>query len=267
MAAKTKNETALITGASSGIGLELARVFAQEGYDLVLVARSKDKLEELGAELAKAHGVRTHVFTADLAELAQVDGLVKALGQQGLTVDVLVNNAGFASYGPFAETGFEDEMRMIQVNVVALTALTKRLLPGMIQRKRGKVMNVASTAAFQPGPLMAVYYATKAYVLSLSEALANEVEGTGVTVTALCPGPTTSGFQARAKMEASKLVRGKKIMDATTVAKAGYDALMRGTRVAVPGFKNKVMAGSVRLLPRNTVTTLVRKAQERSAEA
>jgi len=260
----TKNETALITGASSGIGLELAKVFAQQKHDLVLVARSKDKLEEVGAQLAKAHGIQYTVIPADLADLKAVEALVKELSARKLTVDVLVNNAGYASYGHFAETDFDTELKMIQVNVVALTALTKRLLPGMVARKHGRIMNVASTAAFQPGPLMAVYYATKAFVLSLSEALSEETAGTGVTVTALCPGPTESGFQARAKMEESKLVRGKKIMDAATVAQAGYDALQRGTRVIVPGFMNKMLAGSVRLLPRTTVTSLVRKAQERA---
>ncbi len=153
---------------------------------------------------------------------------------------------------------------MIQVNIVALTHLTKLLLPRMVARKQGRVLNVASTAAFQPGPLMAVYYATKAYVLSFSEALANELFGSGVTVTALCPGPTKTGFQARAQMEESKLVRGKEIMTAETVARAGYAGLMKGKTVVIPGMSNKMLAQAMRFLPRNTVTRLVRSAQERA---
>ncbi|HLL52356.1 MAG TPA: SDR family oxidoreductase [Myxococcaceae bacterium] len=259
-----QNLTALITGASSGIGLELAKVFAQEGYDLVLVARSKGKLSDLGAELSKAHGIDAQVIAADLADPASVETIAKELEARGTKVTALVNNAGYASYGPFAEVSPKEQLDMIQVNVVALTALSRRLLPGMLERRQGQILNVASTAAFQPGPLMAVYYATKSFVLSLSEALADELDGTGVTVTALCPGPTASGFQSRAKMEESKLVRGKKIMDATTVARAGFEAMRKGTRVAIPGFMNKVMANSVRLLPRSMVTSLVRKAQERA---
>jgi uncharacterized protein len=177
---------------------------------------------------------------------------------------VLVNNAGYASYGLFAQTEAEAQLRMIQLNVSALTALTRAWLPGMLARGWGRVLNVASTAAFQPGPLMAVYYATKAYVLSFSEALADETRGSGVSVTCLCPGPTQTGFQARAQMEESRLVKGKRIMDSRAVARAGYAGLMAGRSVVIPGLKNKVLAQSVRLLPRRTVTTLVRSAQERS---
>jgi hypothetical protein len=257
-------KTALVTGASSGIGLDLAKRFAAEGYDVALVARSEGKLAEVAKAIEAEHKVRAHVVTADLAKAGAADALVKTLGERGIEVDVLVNNAGYACYGAFAETDLADELNMIQVNIVALTHLTKLVVRQMVARKAGRVLNVASTAAFQPGPLMAVYYATKAYVLSFSEALANELAGSGVTVTALCPGPTKTGFQARAQMEQSKLVRGKEIMTAETVARIGYAGLMKGKTVVIPGVSNKMMAQAVRFLPRKTVTKLVRNAQERA---
>ena len=259
-----RRRTALVTGASSGIGLDLAKRFAAEGYDVALVARSEGKLKEVAAALEAEHHVRTHVVTADLAQPRAAEALVAELDQRGIEVDVLVNNAGYALYGAFTDIDLADELAMIQVNIVALTHLTKLLVRKMVARKEGRVLNVASTAAFQPGPLMAVYYATKAYVLSFSEALANELAPSGVTVTALCPGPTRTGFQARAQMEQSKLVRGREIMTAETVARVGYDGLMKGKTVVIPGVGNKMMAQAVRFLPRNTVTKIVRNAQERA---
>jgi len=259
-----RRKTALVTGASSGIGLDLAKRFAAEGHDVALVARSEGKLKELAAALEAEHQVRAHVVTADLAQPRAAETLVAALEARGIAVDVLVNNAGYALYGAFTETDLADELNMIQVNIVALTHLTKLVVRQMVAKKAGRVLNVASTAAFQPGPLMAVYYATKAYVLSFSEALANELRGTGVTVTALCPGPTATGFQARAQMEESKLVRGKSIMTSEVVARAGYSGLMKGKTIVIPGMSNKMMANAVRFLPRNTVTALVRSAQERA---
>lgn len=255
---------ALVTGASSGIGRDLAGLLAAGGHDLVLVARSLEPLQSLAASLGEAHGVRCHALAADLSAPEGAAGLIEAVRAAGLQIDVLVNNAGYASYGPFAQTEAEAQLRMIQLNVSALTALTRAWLPGMLARGWGRVLNVASTAAFQPGPLMAVYYATKAYVLSFSEALANETRGSGVSVTCLCPGPTQTGFQARAQMEESRLVKGKRIMDSRAVARAGYAGLMAGRSVVIPGLKNKVLAQSVRLLPRRTLTSLVRSAQERS---
>ena len=259
-----RRRTALVTGASSGIGLDLAKRFAAEGYDVALVARGKGKLEEVAVAIEAEHKVRAHVVTADLAQPRAADALEAALDARAIEVDVLVNNAGYALYGAFTETDLTDELAMIQVNIVALTHLTKLLVRKMVARKDGRVLNVASTAAFQPGPLMAVYYATKAYVLSFSEALANELAGSGVTVTALCPGPTKTGFQARAQMEESKLVRGKEIMTSETVARAGYAGMMKGKTVVIPGMSNKMLAYTVRFLPRNTVTKLVRNAQERA---
>lgn len=248
---------ALVTGASGGIGLEIARRLAARGHDLVIVARSTARLESLAEALRREHGVAVRAWPADLAERSAVDRLADALEAEGLAVDVLVNNAGFGLFGRHAETALDDEQRMIDVNVTSLTRLAKRLLPGMVARGRGRILNLASTAAFQPGPYMAVYYATKAYVLSYSEALAEELDGTGVTVTALCPGPTASGFQDAAAMHDSALVKGRRLPGAAEVAAYGVDALLSGRRVAVPGLANKVMAQSVRFTPRRWVTRLV----------
>jgi short-subunit dehydrogenase len=252
-------ETALITGASSGIGLDLARLFAKDGHDVVLVARSEGKLREIAAGLERDFGVTAHVIVADLA---RPDAPQMLVAQLPVDVDVLVNNAGFGVTGPFVETDLAKELEMIQVNVVALTYLTKLLLPPMVARRRGRVLNVASTAAFQPGPLMAVYYATKAYVLSFSEAIADELRDSGVTVTALCPGPTETGFAAVADMSATRLFNIAKPMSSAEVARAGYAAMKRGRRIIIPGIKNKLLTQSIRVSPRRMVTTIVRKLQE-----
>src|SRR5918993_1522367 len=254
--------TALVTGASGGIGEELAWLFAADGHDLVLVARSRDKLARLSEELEGKHGVAARVLAADLARPEAPREIFEELSAAGVTVDALVNNAGFGSYGPFAETDLKSELDLLQVNVVALTHLSKLFLPGMIARRRGYLMNVASTAAFQPGPLMAVYYASKAYVLSLSEALANECEGTGVRVSALCPGPTETGFVAAAGMGDSKLFD-RAVMDARTVAVAGYRGLLAGKTVVIPGFRNNLVARSIGFFPRSLVTRVVRGIQEK----
>ncbi|TMD42284.1 MAG: SDR family oxidoreductase [Chloroflexi bacterium] len=258
------SKTALITGASGGIGLELAVVFAQHGFDCVLVARSHDKLSELATRLEQDHHVKTLVVARDLCKPAAVDEIYEEVTAASLIVDVLVNNAGFPVFGLFAETDLQSELDMLAVNVVALTALTKLFLTGMVQRGAGRILNLASTAAFEPGPLMAVYYASKAYVLSFSEALAHELRGTGVTVTALCPGPTRTGFQKRGAMEDSRLVQGS-IADARSVAIAGYRGLMAGKPLVIPGFANKLVPWLPRLLPRRVVPGIVRRAQQRVA--
>ncbi len=257
-------KTALITGASSGIGLELTRLFARDGYDLVLVARSQQQLQQLASELHEKFGITVKVIVKDLSVAGAPDEIFTELQQENVTVDALVNNAGYATYGLFSELDLDNELRMMQVNMVALTHLTKLFLPGVLKNHRGKILNIASTAAFQPGPLMAVYYASKAYVLSFSEALANELRGTGVNVTALCPGPTESGFQKRANMEDSKLFSGRKIMDAATVARAGYRGLMAGKTVVIPGIRNRLLVETIRFSPRSMVTQIVRNMQERT---
>lgn len=249
--------TALVTGASSGIGLEIARRLAAQGDDLVLVARSAAKLETLAAELRAAHRVAVTVLAIDLSRPDGADRVAEAVRGAGLTIDTLVNNAGFGLFGKHVDTDLAAEQQMVDLNITTLTRLTKHFLPGMVKRGRGRVMNVASTAAFQPGPYMAVYYATKAYVLSYSEALAEELRDTGVTVTALCPGPTASGFQDAADMHDSALVKGKKLPTSAQVAGYAVDAMNRGRRVAVHGTMNCLMAQSVRFTPRAVVTRLV----------
>lgn len=256
-------ETALITGASSGIGLELARLAAADGCNLILVARSQDKLEELAAELRPQ--VEVTVLPADLSRAQACSELVQELSDRGLSVDILVNNAGFATYGPLAETERQATLDMIAVNVTSLTDLTRLLLPAMLERKHGRILNLASTAAFQPGPLMSAYYATKAYVLSFSEGLSNEVADQGVSVTALCPGPTASGFQEAAGLGESKLFQGK-LASAAEVAAAGWKAMKSGETVFIPGARNWLMATVVRFLPRALVRRVVRRVQETRRE-
>lgn len=249
---------ALITGASGGIGLELATLLAQDDHDVVLVARSGEKLEELAAGLRSRYGVNVETVVKDLATSSGARELFEATQW----CDVLVNNAGFATYGKFAQSDLAEELGELQLNIVALTELTKRFLAGMLERKFGRILNVASTAAFQPGPLMAVYYASKAYVLSFSEAIADELDGTGITVTCLCPGATQTGFQERAKMGNVRLFR-LAVADAASVAKAGYDGMMRGKTLVIPGLKNKLLAASNRLAPRALVTKISRAVIER----
>jgi short-subunit dehydrogenase len=256
--------TALVTGASSGIGLELAKLLARDGHDLVLVARTGAKLAELGEQLREAHGISTKVMPKDLVDPAAPTGIASRLEADGIAVSVLVSSAGFADHGRFAEADLAKQLDMIQVNVTALTQLTGLLLPGMISRGEGRILNLASTAAFQPGPLMSVYYATKAYVLSFSEALANELEGTGVTVTALCPGPTRTGFQERAALEESKLVPDG-LMSPEEVAAAGYAAMLQGKSVEIPGFRHWAGAQLPRFVPRRTAARIVRRVQERAS--
>ena len=254
-------KTALITGASFGIGLEFARIFAREGYNLVLVARSADKLRQLASELEKAHGTRSLMLATDLSEPGAPAYVLDQTTRADIQVDVLVNNAGFGQYGMFAENDLEECLRQIQLNVTTLTHLTRLYLPAMIARKSGGILNVASTAAFQPGPLMAVYFATKAYVLHFSEALANELDGTGVSVTCLCPGPTATEFHKRANATGMRLLKFGS-MDARTVAEDGYRGLVAGKPVVISGFKNWLVAQSVRFSPRRMVTAIARKTQE-----
>lgn len=253
--------TALVTGASFGIGLELTRIFAREGYNLVLVARSGDKLRQLASELEKNHNTRSLILPIDLTDPGAPAYVLDQTTRTNIRVDVLANNAGFGQYGFFAENDLEECLRQIQLNVTTLTHLTRLYLPEMIERKSGKILNVASTAAFQPGPLMAVYFATKAYVLHFSEALANELAGTGITVTCLCPGATATEFHKRANaMEMNLLKVGS--MDARTVAEHGYRGLMAGKPVVISGLKNWLVAQSVRFSPRKLVTAIARMAQE-----
>ncbi|HET9255246.1 MAG TPA: SDR family oxidoreductase [Pseudonocardiaceae bacterium] len=240
--------TALITGASAGLGAHFARLFAQDGHGLVLVARRRDKLDRLAAELGAARGVRTTVIAADLTDPKAPQHLHEELTQAGIEVEFLVNNAGFGASGRFADLDLSRQLDMIELNVTALTHLTGLFLPAMIRRRRGRVLNVSSSAGFLPGPYMATYYASKAYVLSFTEALAQELHGTGVTATALCPGATATEFAAAAEMGSAALFKG--VMAAAPVARYGYRAMLAGKTVAVPGVTMKLALQSLRVSPR-----------------
>jgi uncharacterized protein len=239
----------LITGASSGIGAELARVFAGRGYPLVLTARRHERLEALGAELGRTHGVPVEVMAIDLEDREAPRDLHEMLRERGIAVHTLVNNAGFGLRGYFASLPHEKQLAMIDLNVTALTSLCRLMLPGMIERKRGGILNVASVAAFQAGPYMAVYYATKAFVLSLSEGLHDEAKPHGVTVTALCPGPTESEFSQTAGLKDSRLFSSG-VMSSTEVARAGVEGYEAGRAIVIPGARNRVGAIGAKFSPR-----------------
>jgi uncharacterized protein len=252
-----QTKTALITGASSGIGKALAENFAKDGYHLVLAARGVAKMQVLADDLQKRYGVTATVIGSDLETNDGATKLYSDIKDRGITISALANNAGYGTFGEFKYSALSPELAMMQLNMNTVVVLTKLFMPDLLST-RGKILNTASTAAFQPGPYMAIYYATKAFVLSFSEALASELDGTGVTVTALCPGPTASGFQDKADMNASALVKGKKLPSADEVAAAGYRAMQRGQRVFIPGVMNWLMAQSIRLTPRNIVTSMVK---------
>ncbi len=256
--------TALITGASNGIGLELAHVHAATGGDLVLVARSKAKLEAIKAELEAKYKISVYIIGRDLSAADAAREVYAETTKKNIQVDYLINNAGFGDYGMFYETDAEKEIQMVNLNITTLMLLTKFYLKEMVKRRSGKIMNVASTAAFQSGPTMAVYYATKAFVLSFSEAVSNEVSDKGVTVTILCPGATESGFQAAAALEESKLVKGKKLPTSREVAEYGYKAMMKGKTVAIHGMMNAFLANAVRFMPRSLVVKTTRKMQDKA---
>jgi short-subunit dehydrogenase len=254
----------LITGASGGIGYELAKLFAKDHYNVVLVARSAAKLTQFADELQRQFSVSAKAVALDLTAAPAPQFLFDQLQREGIAVDVLVNNAGYGMFGEFAKTSLEDNLGQIQLNITALTHLTRLFLGPMIERRSGKIMNVASVAAFMPGPLMAVYYATKAYVVSLSEALANELSGSGVTVTCLCPGATDTGFQGRAGVADTKLFKTIRPIDAKTVARDGYRGLMAGKTLVISGFRNWLLAESVRFGPRKLVTAISRKVLDKA---
>lgn len=250
------NDWALITGSSMGIGYELAKVFAANKFNLVLIARSEPRLKQVADELRAQHGIETKILVKDLSLANAPQEIFDAL--RDTPISVLVNNAGFGWRGTFVECDLQHEaLDMMHVNMDSLVALTRLFAPPMLARKNGRIMNVASTAAFQPGPFANIYFATKAFVLSFSQALAEELEGTGVTVTALCPGTTRTEFFERAKMQDFR--RNSIMMDADVVAQAGYRGLMRGKRVVIPGVMNKFMATLARVVPTRMTTKIVRK--------
>ena len=251
--------TAVITGASSGIGLELARLLAADGYDLIVSARRAERLQQLADELGKAHGTSVRIIRKDIAQPYAGEALWQAISEITPDIDVLVNNAGVGDSGDFADETPEVIERMIHLNISTLTSLTRHALPGMIERKRGKILNVASLAGFQPGgPGMSVYYASKNYVLSFSRGIRRELRGTGVSVTALCPGATRTEFEKTARAQNTRLFHWTKPMEASVVARAGYRGMQRGCSVVVPGLLNKFLAISPGFSPSGIVLEINR---------
>jgi len=259
----SQNKTALVTGATRGIGYELSKLFARDGYDLVVNARHIEDLEEVAAAFEESYGTSVHPIARDLSDPQTPEAIFEEVQAHALEIDVLVNNAGFGLRGAFAETDLDTELRMMQVNMVALTHLTKLFLGGMLERGSGAILNVASTAAYMPGPLMSVYYATKAYVLSFTEALASELEDSGVGVTVLCPGPTKSHFKQRAKQRRTWLRYLLREMEPERVARAGFRAVKRGRRLAVPSLQDWLVVFFYRFVPRSLLSDLVRELHKR----
>lgn len=253
---------ALITGASSGIGLELAKTFAQNKINLLLIARNGDKLRALAAELEKEYGIQVQVILKDLSNYETAKDIYEYCKSNSIEIEYLINNAGFGDYGKFHEIDLERQVQMINLNITTLTCLTRLFLPEMVQNKIGKILNVASIASVLPGPLMAVYYATKAFVLHFSEAIGNELLGTGVTVTCLCPGGTETNFFNEANAKESAFAKGKTFISPEKVAKYGFESMMNGKPVAIHGIMNYLMVNSVRFFPRNIITKVSRQMAE-----
>lgn len=256
-------EVALITGASGGIGYELALEHARRGGDVILVARSEDKLREYQASWESTFPVKVHLVGIDLSRPGSAQELYNVISAKGLRVDILINNAGVGQYGLFEDSDLDRALQMLELNIATLTALTHLFVPDMVRRGSGRIMNVASTAAFQPVPLMALYAATKAFVLSFSEALNNEISSKGVTVTALCPGATTSGFQDAAAMHQARMVDPRFMASSADVARYGYNAMMRGKAVAVHGMANRLLTFLVRFSPRSAIVRVSRAIMEK----
>src|SRR3954470_10774913 len=255
----------LITGASAGIGAALAEVCAEHGHDLILVARRRDRLDSSAADIERRFHVKVTCVTEDLPEPEGPGRVFDAVTAQGLEVEHLINNAGVGLYGRFSQTDLNAELKMIQLNVTSVVELTKRFLPSMIQRRSGRILNVASTAAFVPGPWMSFYYATKAFVLSFSEAIGYELKPSGITVSTLCPGPTQSEFKVRAGSQRSRLFEAF-LMDAPTVARAGYDGMMSGKSVVIPGIRNKLIPVAARIIPRPMIAKMSHRAARPAEE-
>jgi short-subunit dehydrogenase len=256
------SKTVLITGASSGIGFELAKIYANKNFNLILVARNLSKLNEL-KKICQTTTNQVHVLSCDLSKSNAANEVYSFCTSNNLDIDYLINNAGFGDYGVFHESNWNKQAEMLQLNIVALTQLTRLFLPNMVQKKHGRVMNVASLAAFLPGPLMSVYYASKAYVLSFSEAISNELIGTGVSITTLCPGPTESGFWNAAEMNEISVIKGKKLPTSKEVAEYAFTQLEKENIIAIHGMMNKIMAFSVRITPRSIVRKIVRMIQDK----
>ncbi len=257
-----KDRYVLVTGASAGIGYELCKQFAKDYHNLILVSRDGERLARVAEELRTHYRVKTKVISKDLSVSSAATEIYQVLSQESIVVEILVNNAGFNVYGSFSETDLSRELEMIQLNLVSLVQLTKLFLPEMIKNRSGKILNVGSTGSYVPGPLNAVYCATKAFVRSFSEALGEEMLGSGVTVTTLCPGATDTEFAKRAQIENIRLFQGRK-MTAEAVAKIGYQALMGGKRTVIAGIENKLQVFSTHFASNSMVTRMVKKAMTR----
>jgi uncharacterized protein len=253
----------LITGATSGIGYEMCLLCAKKGHNLVLTGRNAVVLQEIKEELSERYHIMVKIITADLSLPDSVAEIYQKLKDDNVTVGILINNAGFGKFGPFSESNWVTEMKMIQVNIVSLTCLTKLILQDMLKRNEGRICNIASTAGFRPGPLMAVYFATKAYVLSFSEAIAEEVRGTGVSITTFCPGATKTNFNKTAGLDDSQYLRIKKATSPRAVAVYCYKHLMRGDGVVVHGYFNRILLLAQRFVPRKLVSIISRIIKEK----
>lgn len=258
----TQENYTLITGASGGLGLELAKIFSREGHNLVLLARRHEKLESLAKELEENYKIKTKVIAKDLCLVNASQEVYDYCQRENIHIDILVNNAGFGDFGPYAESDWTKQANMVQLNITALMHLTHLFLPPMLERKEGKILNLASVAAFQPGPLMSIYYASKAFVLSFTEALSVETKGTGVTVTALCPGPTESDFMTVADLEESGLFKNLRVASAQTVCEYGYRQMQKGKVIAIPGLLNKILVLTAKFSPRALVRLIVLEIQK-----
>jgi len=260
-ASRAERKTAIVTGASSGIGRELALLIAERGFDLVLIGRDSERLGSLAQAIKNHHNRESTILPIDLASQTGAREVYEQCSRRSILPEILVNNAGYGLFGPFASLGIDEQLGMIQLNITTLTHLTRLFLPEMIRRRQGFVLNVASTAAFQPGPLMAAYYASKSYVVSLTIALAQELKGSGVSVSVLCPGPTKTEFHRRAGVKHTQ-VGNMAFMSARDVAESGIVQLLKGKTVIIPGFLNKVGAIGGRLLPMALAAQLVKQLHQ-----
>lgn len=262
---KSPRKTVLITGASSGFGLEFAKIFAREHYDVILIARPRGVLKKIAKDISTTYGVRTYVYEADLSVPKAADNLENWVKKEKLTIDCLINNVGIGIYGKFVENSLDRERELIQLNITLLTELCHKFIPGMIQKGGGHVLNIASIAAFQPGPYYATYFASKAYVLLFSEALALEYENNNVVISALCPGPASTRFFEKAQMSQNSLILKSSLGDPKVVAEAGYEGLMKGKQIIIPGLKNKVISSGYRILSRRAIAKITQKIIENAA--
>ena len=254
----------MITGASGGIGLELAKIHAKNGDDLILVARSQEKLKQIKEDLENNYDISVIIFIKDLSLPNSSHELYDEIKSKKVKVDYVINNAGFGYFGKFSETDWQKELNMINLNITSLVLMTKLFIKDMMLTGGGRIMNVASIAAFMPGPLMSIYYASKSFVLSFSEAIAEELDGSNISVTALCPGPTETDFQKNAELDNSNLFKRLSVADVKTVAEYGYKAMLEGKRIAIPGIMNKITAQTHRFFPRTLITRSVKMIQEES---